>query len=95
MQKEAMEEQKRHSAISSHKVLKDVVEYDEFGKLQPFGQMDLNAVGICPQRRAASAELRARLWGGGAQAREDRSPRMPRVCHQRARAGLLGILRLL
>jgi len=31
MQKEAMEEQKRHSGIPSHKVLKDVVEYDEFG----------------------------------------------------------------
>merc|ERR1712098_73936 len=31
MQKEAMEEQKRYSTISGHKVLKEVVEYDEFG----------------------------------------------------------------
>jgi len=31
MQKEAMEEQKRYSGVLSHKVLKDVVEYDEFG----------------------------------------------------------------
>merc|ERR1712000_595191 len=31
MQKEAMEEQKRYSTIAGHKVLKEVVEIDEFG----------------------------------------------------------------
>merc|ERR1712000_734879 len=31
MQKEAIEEQKRYSTIPSHKVLKEVVEYDKFG----------------------------------------------------------------
>merc|ERR1712000_776886 len=31
MQKEAMEEQKRYSTIPGHKVLKEIVEYDEFG----------------------------------------------------------------
>merc|ERR1712000_473632 len=31
MQKESMEEQKRYSGIPSHKVLKDVIEIDEFG----------------------------------------------------------------
>jgi len=31
MQKEAMEAQKRYSIVPSHKVLKDIVERDEFG----------------------------------------------------------------
>jgi hypothetical protein len=31
MQEEAMEEQKRYSTITGHKVLKEVVEIDEFG----------------------------------------------------------------
>jgi len=31
MKKEAIEEQKRYSTIPSHKVLKEVVEYDEIG----------------------------------------------------------------